>query len=108
MSISSPSDCNARSATRLTRRGAAIPVLILFLALGAAVSNPARAQAPGAQRAIERLEGCTAQERQSRCVAILKVEPRGGDKQAIKAQVRGRRIIWYEYDRKSGKVRRTN
>lgn len=108
MSISSPSDYNAHSATPLSRRGAAIPFLILLLALATAVANPAQAQAPGAQRAIERLEGCTAKERQSRCVTILKVEPRGGGKQAIKAQVRGRRIIWYEYDRKSGTVRRTN
>jgi hypothetical protein len=107
MSISSPSDCNARGATFLIRRGAAVAFLILLQTLTTA-AIPAQAQAPGAQRAIERLEGCTPQERQSRCVAILKVEPRGDDKQAIKAQVRGRRIIWYEYDRRSGKVRRTN
>lgn len=71
-------------------------------------SPPAQAQAAGAQRAIEKLEGCSAKERKSGCVRILKVEPGSGNKQAIKAQVRGRRIIWYEYDRKSGQVRRTN
>ena len=48
------------------------------------------------------------QQRKSGCIEILKVQRGKGDKQAVKAQVRGGRIIWYEYDRKSGRVRRTN
>ena len=86
--------------------GAALALSVL---LGATLGGaPARAQGGGAKRAIENLEGCSQQERKSGCVAILKVERGKGDKQAVKAQVRGSRIIWYEYDRKSGKVRRTN
>ena len=72
------------------------------------VVPPAHAQAAKARKAIEKLENCSAEERKSGCIDILKVERRDGDKQAIKAQVRGGRIIWYEYDRKSGRVRRTN
>jgi hypothetical protein len=67
-----------------------------------------QAQASGAQRAIEELERCNKEERKSGCINILKREPAGEDKQAIKAQVRGGRIIWYEYDKKTGAVRRTN
>ncbi len=79
-----------------------------FLVLALGLAQPASGQASRAQRAIEKLENCSQQERQSGCIAILKVERGDGDKQSIKAQVRGRRIIWYEYDRKSGRVRRTN
>ncbi len=87
------------------------PAVLLFALIVTACtwfSPVVQAQAPGAQRAIEKLEGCDAKERKSGCVRILKVEPRDSGKQAIKAQVRGRRIIWYEYDRKSGRARRTN
>ena len=80
----------------------ALLLIPLFLA------PPAEAQAAGAQRAIEKLEGCSEKERKSGCIEILKVQRGKGDKQAVKAQVRGGRIIWYEYDRKSGRVRRTN
>lgn len=66
------------------------------------------AQVPNAQRAIEKLEGCSQQERKSACIHILKRENAGDNKQAIKAQVRGGRIIWYEYNKKTGQVRRTN
>ena len=68
----------------------------------------AQAQVSSPQRAIERLEGCSAEERKQRCITILARRKTGEDKLAIKAQVRGGRIIWYEYDRKTGKVRRTN
>jgi len=61
-----------------------------------------------AQKAIEALENCSRQDRQNACVKILKRKPAGEDKQAIKAQVRGGRIIWYEYNVKTGSVRRTN
>ncbi|MEP5763174.1 MAG: hypothetical protein ABJ308_01205 [Halieaceae bacterium] len=65
-------------------------------------------QAANPQRAIERLEGCTAEERKQGCIRILARQAAGDNKQAIKAQVRGGRIIWYEYNSKTGKVRRTN
>jgi hypothetical protein len=67
-----------------------------------------QAQVVDAQRAIEKLERCDKQERESGCINILKRESAGDSKQAIKAQVRGGRIIWYEYDKKTGTVRRTN
>ena len=67
-----------------------------------------QAQVVDAQRAIEKLESCDKQERKSGCINILKRESAANDKQAIKAQVRGGRIIWYEYDKKTGTVRRTN
>ncbi len=69
---------------------------------------PVLAQAAKAQRAIEALEGCSAEERKQGCIHILTRRSAGDNKQAIKAQVRGGRIIWYEYDGKTGRVRRTN
>ncbi len=81
-------------------------VLSLALVLGAVPAMEANAS--GAQRAIESLEGCSAEERSSGCVKILKRKSLGGKRQAIKAQVRGGRIIWYEYDGATGSVRRTN
>ena len=110
MSISSLPDCVARRATRVVNRavtrGAALIVPLLLISLW--LPPQAAAQAAKAQRAIEKLEKCSEKERKSGCIDILKVEHNKGDKQAIKAQVRGGRIIWYEYDRKSGRVRRTN
>ena len=67
-----------------------------------------QAQVTDAQRAIENLEGCDSRERKQGCIKILKRETRDEGRQAIKAQVRGGRIIWYEFDRKTGSVRRTN
>ena len=67
-----------------------------------------QAQVAGAQRAIEKLEHCDKEELKSGCIDILKRESAGGNKQAIKAQVRGGHIIWYEYNKKTGAVRRTN
>ena len=69
---------------------------------------PIQAQVADARRAIEKLEGCDRQEDQKDCITILTRSPAGENKQAIKAQVRGGRIIWYEFDTKTGKVRRTN
>ena len=66
------------------------------------------AQAPGARQAIESLENCSQQERRNNCVKILQRKPVGKNIQAIKAQVRGGRIIWYEYNVKSGSIKRTN
>jgi len=66
------------------------------------------AQVGDAQRAIEKLERCDKEERKSGCINILKRQPAGDDIQAIKAQVRGGRIIWYEFNKKTGAVRRTN
>jgi hypothetical protein len=80
----------------------------LWLALGLAVIMPGAAQVGEAQRAIERLEGCSKQERAQGCINILTSRPAGENRQAIKAQVRGVRIIWYEFDSKKGTVRRTN
>ena len=67
-----------------------------------------QAQVGSAQRAIEALESCSKKERKSGCIKILKQRSAGENKQAVKAQVRGGRIIWYEYDKKTGSVRRTN
>ena len=81
-------------------------VLLITMAL---VAVPAmEANASKAKRAIESLEGCSSEERSSGCVKILKSKSLGGKRQAIKAQVRGGRIIWYEYDGASGQVKRTN
>jgi hypothetical protein len=75
------------------------------LLLTALISLPAEGN--NAQRAIERLENCTSEERAG-CIKILKRESVGGGKERIKAQLRGGRIIWYEFDRKTGNVRRVN
>ena len=83
-----------------------VPTLIATVSVG--VFLPLAAPATSAQTAIESLEGCSKKERTSGCVKILKRQSAGAGKQAITAQVRGGRIIWYEYDKKSGKVRRTN
>ena len=80
-----------------------------MLAVVLAIVPSIEAQVGSAQRAIETLEGCSKQERSSgRCINILKRESTGKNKQRIKAQVRGGRIIWYEYNVKTGQVRRTN
>lgn len=78
------------------------------LALLLVAGSSSEAQASNPKRAIEKLEGCSKQERKQACINILDKRPAGKDKQAIKAQVRGGRIIWYEYDSKTGKARRTN
>ena len=88
---------------RYWRRGRTLAVALLLT-----LAPPLQAQVTSAQRAIEALEGCSQQERKSGCIKILKRETRGEGRQAIKAQVRGGRIIWYEFDRKTGSVRRTN
>ena len=88
-----------------TWRMARLMSLALLLVLGGLASE---AQVTNPQRAIERLEGCSKKERQQRCINILARRPAANGKQAIKAQVRGGRIIWYEYDPKTGNVRRTN
>lgn len=80
-------------------------LLVPFLSLIPLASAQA---APSAQKAIETLENCSQQDRKKGCVKILKRKPAGDDQQAIKAQVRGGRIIWYEYNVKTGSVRRTN
>ncbi len=101
--IQSPAETLSKRAafwrvTRLT----SVALLLVFggLATEAQVAKP--------QRAIERLEGCSKEERKQGCISILSRRPADSGKQAIKAQVRGGRIIWYEYDTKTGKVRRTN
>ena len=66
------------------------------------------ARGASAQRAIENLERCSQQERASGCVKILKRESAGKGRQRVKAQVRGGRIIWYEFDQKTGRVKRAN
>ncbi len=80
----------------------------IFIALLLGLAPSLQAQIAGAQRAIEKLEHCDKEERKNACINILKREPAGENKQAIKAQVRGGRIIWYEFDKKTGAVRRTN
>lgn len=83
---------------------ALLPILLLTQV------PPLQAQAVDARRAIEKLENCDAGKGKSKeaCINILKRQAAGDDKQAIKAQVRGGRIIWYEYNEKTGTVRRTN
>jgi hypothetical protein len=76
--------------------------------LAIALVSTLEAQGNQALRAIEKLEGCSDLERKQGCVKILKKKPAGDNRQSIKAQVRGERIIWYEYDSDSGEVRRTN
>jgi hypothetical protein len=66
------------------------------------------AQAAKPQKAIEKLEGCSREERQQGCINILKQRKAGDNRLEVKAQVRGKRIIWYEYNKQSGAVRRTN
>ncbi len=83
-------------------------VWALLVALPLALMPMLQAQVGDAQRAIESLEGCDREERKQGCIKILKRESRGEGRQAIKAQVRGGRIIWYEFDNKTGSVRRTN
>lgn len=81
---------------------------VLLVALPLALVPVLQAQVADAQRAIEKLEGCDPQERKKGCIKILKRESRGDSQQAIKAQVRGGRIIWYAFDTRSGAVKRTN
>ena len=78
---------------------------LALLLLGGQASE---AQNSNPKRAIEKLEGCSKEERKQACINILDRRSAAKGKQAIKAQVRGGRIIWYEYDKKTGKVRRTN
>ncbi len=84
------------------RFGAALlaALLLLIPVLEAQASRP--------KRAIEDLEACSDKERKEGCVRILKQEKRGNGTVAIKAKIRGGRIIWYEYNSDSGRVRRTN
>ena len=100
--LSLASLCESRRALFYAARLLAV-ILVLLLA-----GAPLQAQVAGPQRAIEKLEGCSSEERKQGCISILSRRAEGGSKQAIKAQVRGGRIIWYEYDSKSGRVRRTN
>lgn len=109
MSTSSPSDRGrehgkSRQLAATRRRFGALLLALVFVAV------PGReARANDAKRAIEKLEGCSGKERGAgKCVKILKRESAGKGRQRIKAQVRGGRIIWYEFDTKSGRVRRAN
>ena len=87
-----------------SRAGAAVAAALLL-----ALAPSFEALGSDARRAIEELEGCSSAERaKGNCINILKRESAGKGKQRIKAQVRGGRIIWYEYDSKSGRVRRAN
>ncbi len=85
-----------------------VSVRALVVVLPLALVPVLQAQVGNAQRAIENLEGCDREERKQGCIKILKRESRGEGRQAIKAQVRGGRIIWYEFNNKTGSVRRTN
>jgi hypothetical protein len=81
---------------------------LVVLALAIASASTLYAQGNRAQRAIEKLEGCSSRELKEGCIKILKKTHSEDSKQDIKAQLRGGRIIWYEYDADSGKARRTN
>jgi hypothetical protein len=82
---------------------------VLAVALILAIVPSIEAQVASAQRAIEQLEDCSKKERKGdACINILKRESAGKGKEKIKAQVRGGRIIWYEFNKKSGTVRRSN
>lgn len=101
-SLEHPEPLAVKRRSRRRRGGVALVAALL-------VTVPLfEAQASPAKRAIEDMERCSAEERKSGCVQILKQEKRGGGRVAIKAKIRGGRIIWYEYDRDSGRVRRTN
>ncbi len=78
------------------------------VALTITLVSTLQAQGNQALRAIEKLEGCSDRERKAGCVKILKKKRSENGRQSIKAQVRGERIIWYEYDADTGNVRRTN
>ena len=94
---------------RGTRRpGVLGPGKLAAAVLAIALVSTLEAQGNQALRAIEKLEGCSDRERKQGCVKILKKKRTGDGRQSIKAQVRGERIIWYEYDSDSGEVRRTN
>lgn len=95
-----------RNGQRLARFWRSMGTMAMVLALVLVPSIEANGS--GAQRAIENLEGCSKQERSSNCVKILKRESAGKGKQRVKAQIRGGRIIWYEFDQQSGQVRRAN
>ena len=82
------------------RLAAALLAMLLATAL--------QAQNNHVQRAIESLEGCSKQELRQGCVKVLKKKQSDDGRQLVKAQVRGQRIIWYEFDPDSGRVRRTN
>ncbi len=84
-------------------RASVLAALILPLA-----STVGWAQSQGPKRAIERLENCSAEESRGGCVKILKKKSAGGELEEIKAQIRGGRIIWYQYNRRTGAVRRLN
>ncbi len=109
MSTSTPSDRGrernrSRHLSAARRRFGALLLALFFVAVPSL-----EVQANDAKRAIEKLEGCSGKERAAgTCVNILKRESAGKGKQRIKAQVRGGRIIWYEFDTKSGRVRRAN
>ena len=95
----------------LARRFPGIGQLAGFLGAAVLLTALVSLQAEGnnAQRAIENLENCSAEERErSSCIKILKRDSVKGGKERIKAQLRGGRIIWYEFDKKSGNVRRVN
>lgn len=81
---------------------------VVLIALAMSATLQAQADAAGARRAIESLEACSEKERAQGCVKILKRKSLGDNKHAIKAQVRGGRIIWYEYNGTTGSVKRTN
>jgi hypothetical protein len=68
----------------------------------------ASAQGSGAKSAIEQLENCSGKEQRSGCVKILKKRKPQDDRVRVKAQIRGGRIIWYEYNQATGRVRRLN
>lgn len=108
MWTSNPPDGAPGPSRHGTLRDVWLRLRALAVALLLALVLPVEAQVARAQRAIEDLEKCGKEERKAGCVEILKVESGKGGKQAIKAQVRGGRIIWYEYESKTGRVRRTN
>ena len=99
--------------TRVSRRGFLRPFgmglgKFTVVLLSVVLVSTLEAKGSQVQRAIEELEGCSKQERKEGCVKILKKKRSDDKRQSIKAQIRGERIIWYEYDSDSGKVRRTN
>ena len=109
MTNTGPSEQRVKSG--LARRFPGIGQLAGFLGAVALLSALVSLQAEGnnAQSAIENLENCSAEERErSSCIKILKRDSATGGKERIKAQLRGGRIIWYEFDKKSGNVRRVN
>lgn len=79
--------------------------LLAGLAATLVLSTPPAIANGGPRQAIEKLENCAPGEKG--CVKILKQRHKGKVHE-VKAQIRGGRIIWYDYDPATQSARRLN